>query len=83
LTAAPAMIEVVAGILRDTSGRVLLAQRPPRGPHGGLWEFPGGKREPGETASAALRRELRDTHGAVMAPAVFEPTGRFPGPPPD
>ncbi|MFN9728857.1 MAG: hypothetical protein ACK59M_00140 [Pseudomonadota bacterium] len=32
---------------------------------------------------AALRRELRDTHGAVMAPAVFEPTGRFPGPPPD
>ena len=76
MTAAPAMIEVVAGILRDASGRVLLAQRPPRGPHGGLWEFPGGKREPGETAFAALRRELREELGIEVEPG--EPVWRVP-----
>jgi 8-oxo-dGTP diphosphatase len=60
LTTVPAMIAVVAGILRDPAGRVLLAQRPQRGPHAGLWEFPGGKIEAGETAAEALRRELRE-----------------------
>jgi 8-oxo-dGTP diphosphatase len=51
---------VVAGILSDAEGRVLLAQRA-RGTHlAGLWEFPGGKIEPGESAEEALRRELHE-----------------------
>jgi 8-oxo-dGTP diphosphatase len=64
------MIEVVAGVLRDADGRVLLAQRPPRGPHAGLWEFPGGKREPGESAADALRRELHEELGIEADPGA-------------
>jgi len=41
-------------------GEVLVAQRPPGGAHGGLWEFPGGKVEPGETDAVALTRELHE-----------------------
>jgi len=51
----PRQLQVVAGVISDTQGRIFLAQRPD---YGGLWEFPGGKREPGESALAALRREL-------------------------
>lgn len=52
-------IDVVgAAIIRD--GTVLCAQRSPVGPLAGMWEFPGGKIEPGEAAPAALRRELRE-----------------------
>jgi len=54
---------VVAGVLRDAQGRVLLAQRPSGKHSAGLWEFPGGKLEPGETAHAALRRELHEEIG--------------------
>jgi 8-oxo-dGTP diphosphatase len=54
---------VVAGILRDESGRVLVAQRLPGKHLAGLWEFPGGKCEPGESAGAALRRELHEELG--------------------
>lgn len=60
--------EVVAGaIFRD--GRLLLAQRigPPE--LSGLWELPGGKAEPGESAEAALRRELREELGVEVAGA--------------
>jgi A/G-specific adenine glycosylase len=50
---------VVAGVIwRD--GRVLIDRRPAEGLLGGLWEFPGGKVEPGETLDAALRREVRE-----------------------
>jgi 8-oxo-dGTP diphosphatase len=56
-------IHVMAGILRDRTGRVLLAQRP-QGKHlEGLWEFPGGKRDPSETPLAALARELLEELG--------------------
>ncbi len=56
-------IHVVAGVLRDAHGNVLLAQRP-QGKHlAGLWEFPGGKCEPGESPEAALRRELHEEIG--------------------
>jgi 8-oxo-dGTP diphosphatase len=56
-------IHVMAGVLRDSAGRVLLAQRPAGDALAGLWEFPGGKCEPGEDALAALARELDEELG--------------------
>src|SRR5688572_31576776 len=56
-------VEVVAGVIRDARGRVLLARRTEGRDLAGLWEFPGGKHEPGETAQAALTRELREELG--------------------
>jgi mutator protein MutT len=53
------LIEVSAGLVfRD--GRLLITQRPAGGHLAGLWEFPGGKREPGESYEECLRRELRE-----------------------
>ena len=73
---------VVAVALIDGDGRVLLQQRPPGKPMAGLWEFPGGKVEPGETPEAALVRELEEelgieTQESCLAPASFasEPLG--------
>ena len=73
---------VVAVALVDGDGRVLLQQRPPGKPMAGLWEFPGGKVEPGETPEAALVRELEEEQGietqeSCLAPASFasEPLG--------
>ncbi len=57
------MIEVAAGILIDDRGRVLLMQRLPGKHLAGLWEFPGGKLEPGETVEHALVRELDEELG--------------------
>lgn len=64
-------LHVVAGVLADAEGRVLLAQRPPGRHLAGLWEFPGGKVEPGESAHAALARELREELG--IAATAFAP----------
>ncbi|HOT35519.1 MAG TPA: 8-oxo-dGTP diphosphatase MutT [Candidatus Latescibacteria bacterium] len=55
-------IEVVAAVIRR-GGRVLVTQRNPDSHMGGLWEFPGGKVEPGETHAEALKRELREELG--------------------
>ena len=67
---------VSAVALIDTEGRVLLAQRPPGKSLAGLWEFPGGKVDPGETPEAALIRELREelgieTKASCLAPLTF------------
>ena len=55
--------DVAAGILCDSSGRVLIAERLGDGPFHGMWEFPGGKIGPGETAPQALSRELAEELG--------------------
>ncbi|MGH8216173.1 MAG: 8-oxo-dGTP diphosphatase MutT, partial [Rhodanobacteraceae bacterium] len=60
------MIEVAAGILTGARGRALLMQRLPGKHLAGLWEFPGGKLEPGETIEQALARELREELGIEM-----------------
>ncbi|WP_332810634.1 (deoxy)nucleoside triphosphate pyrophosphohydrolase [Sphingomonas sp.] len=67
---------VVAAALVDADGRVLLQQRAPNRSMAGLWEFPGGKLEPGETPEEALIRELEEelgieTDSACLAPAAF------------
>lgn len=65
----PASIHVVAGVLHDAAGRVLIAQRPPGKHLAGLWEFPGGKCEAGEAPVDALARELREELGVVVESA--------------
>jgi 8-oxo-dGTP diphosphatase len=65
----PARLRVVAGILRDPGNRVLLTERLHDHPFAGLWEFPGGKIEEGESADSALRRELREELGIDVVAA--------------
>ncbi|MDG2107315.1 MAG: 8-oxo-dGTP diphosphatase MutT [Woeseiaceae bacterium] len=55
--------DVAAGILCDSQGRILIAERLNDGPFHGLWEFPGGKIASGETAQEALSRELMEELG--------------------
>jgi 8-oxo-dGTP diphosphatase len=69
-------VEVVAGVICDARGRVLLARRTKGRDLAGLWEFPGGKREPGESAEAALTRELHEELGIEVelgAPLIAVP----------
>jgi len=64
---------VVAVALIDIDGRVLLAQRPEGKAMAGLWEFPGGKVQPGETPETALIRELKEELGIDVAEACLAP----------
>jgi len=65
--AAARRIEVAAAVVRRDD-RLLLTQRPPGGPLGLQWEFPGGKIEPGETAAHAIVREIREELGVAATP---------------
>ena len=68
----PTSIEVAAGALVDGAGRILLQQRRADRQHGGLWEFPGGKVESGESAVDALIRELNEELGIDLAADALE-----------
>ncbi|MEO0937489.1 MAG: (deoxy)nucleoside triphosphate pyrophosphohydrolase [Pseudomonadota bacterium] len=74
------VVLVSAVALIDVDGRVLLAQRPAGKSMAGLWEFPGGKVEPGESPEAALMRELHEELGietweSCLAPLTFASHG--------
>jgi len=64
---------VVAAVLVDIDGRVLVAQRPEGKAMAGLWEFPGGKLEPGELPETALVRELREELGIDLTESCLAP----------
>jgi len=74
------LVLVAAVVLVDPDGRVLIAQRPEGKAMAGLWEFPGGKIEPGESPEAALIRELHEelgieTEASCLAPLTFASHG--------
>ena len=62
-------VHVAAAVIRDTSGKILIARRADTQHQGGLWEFPGGKVEDGEAVQAALARELEEELGIVVSAA--------------
>jgi len=70
---APQRVRVVGAVV-ERRGRVLMARRPPGRRHAGLWEFPGGKVEPGEDDATALARELLEEMAvaAVVGDLVAE-----------
>lgn len=68
-------IHVAAAAIVDRAGRVLISRRADHLHQGGLWEFPGGKLEPGESAGEALARELQEELG--LRPLAFEPLIRI------
>jgi len=69
----PTILFVVAAALVDQNGRILVQKRPAGKPMAGLWEFPGGKVEIGETPEAALVRELKEELGIDVDEADLEP----------
>ena len=73
----PLVIEVAAGLIRDAAGRYLITQRRGGSHLAGLWEFPGGKLESGETAAAGLRRELEEELSAIFTVGALVETVRW------
>jgi len=73
-------IHVVAAAIADPRGRILLARRTDGRDLAGLWEFPGGKREPGESAEAALVRELQEELGITVkvGPPLIDVPQQYP-----
>ena len=67
------LLFVAACVLLDGEGRILIAKRPPARSLAGLWEFPGGKVEQGESPEHALVRELAEELGIDIAPADLAP----------
>ena len=70
-------MEVVLAFIYDASGDVLLAQRPEKKSYGGLWEFPGGKIEDGETPEQATVRELAEELDILVVPTTVHPSYEF------
>lgn len=71
----PTFVSVVAAAIRDDAGRLLLQQALPHKRHAGLWEFPGGKVETGETPRFALCREVSEELGIELVETALEPAG--------
>ena len=71
----PTLLMVVAVALIAPDGKVCMQQRPLGKAHGGLWEFPGGKIEAGESPEAALAREIEEELGVVIDAAALVPAG--------
>ena len=65
----PARVHVAAAAIFDDRGRVLISRRPAHLHQGDLWEFPGGKLEPGESVESALHRELYEELGICVQAA--------------
>jgi len=76
----PPVVEVTAGLICDEGGRYLITRRVAGSHLAGLWEFPGGKREAGETLEDCLRRELNEELGAefMVGERVETVTWRYP-----
>lgn len=72
---------VVAVALLSAQGKVLMQQRPAGKQHGGLWEFPGGKLEQGETPESAVVREIDEELGVTVDPAMLFPVSFAAEPP--
>jgi len=75
VTRNPTWVAVVAALIRDDGGRVLLQQALPGKPHAGQWEFPGGKVESYENPRFALRREIAEELGLTLDEALMKPAG--------
>jgi 8-oxo-dGTP diphosphatase len=73
MTVEKPLLLVAAAALVDVDGRVLICQRPQGKALAGLWEFPGGKVEPGETPEACLIRELEEELGIRVSPPCLAP----------
>lgn len=76
----PTWMAVVAAAIHDSAGRVLMHCRPEGKHHGGLWEFPGGKVEAGESPASALVREIEEELGLALDIAALRPAAFAHGP---
>jgi 8-oxo-dGTP diphosphatase len=72
-------IYVVCAAIIDADNRVLIQKRPEGKPFAGFWEFPGGKIDPGETPTAALKRELMEELGITTVEKAFFPMTFYSG----
>jgi 8-oxo-dGTP diphosphatase len=71
----PTWLLVVAALIRDDAGRILLQQALPGKPHAGQWEFPGGKVETEENPRFALRREVSEELALTLDVTLMKPAG--------